>query len=74
MLRQVVFVAELPLESYEVDVGGDDVPESPRHRGERYGDPGAASLVIVSGGGNVDQLLRDTGLRDHCWGISSFFF
>ena len=65
MLREVVFVAKLPLESYEVDVGGDNVPQPPRHSGERYRDPGAACLVIVSGGGNVDQLCRHKVLREN---------
>ena len=71
MLWQVVFVAQLPLQSYEVDVGGDDVPQSASHAGERYGNSGAARLVIVSRGGNVDQLwrqlrlLRETGATSH---------
>ena len=64
MLGKVVFVAKFPLESYEVDVGGDHVPQPPRHSGERYRDPGAACLVIVSREGNVDQFWRDTDLRE----------
>ena len=71
MLGKVVFVAKFPLESYEVDVGGDDVPQPACHGGERYGNSGAARFVIVSRGDNVDQLwrhlrlLRETGAIPH---------
>ena len=58
MLGEVVLIAKLPLESYEVDVGGDDVPQPSCHTGERYGDPGAACLVIVTRAGHVDQFWR----------------
>ena len=58
MLRKMISVAKFPLESNEVDVRGDHVPQPAGHPGESDGDPGAAGLVIVSRRGNVDQLGR----------------